>query len=483
MTFVGDCDHDIFISYSHDDDAELPGMCKGWVTTFVTFLRMRMNQKLRHDTYSLWTDADLGAYAHVSDQLVEAVRNTAVLLVIVSPSYIASEWCKRERSKFLQLIQHHGKARVVVVQREPVENMPPELTDLKTHEFWVQEERESLVVLGCPSPDAEYYKRMNDLCEDLVDLLQRLREERQQLGGNVLSAPVSTQTRQFVYLARTTYDIERERSDVKRFLEQASIGVLPQTSYNLEPDTFRRCAERDMRQCTLFIQLLSLVPFRKPVNSANDYSAIQFDLAEKLGKPVLQWRHPELDTQAAADERQKALLEGTEVRAESLEDFKQEVKNRALLKPVIDEGRRLNAFVFVDTDLLDQPLADEVCKSLNRLGTDYVLPRSLSPKGKDLDPEVVRKDLEANLRDCDALIILYGNSDADWVREQLRQCHKTLARRERPLNALAVFEGPPAEKEPLLISLQGMRVVDCRRGFNENELQQFLVTVRAENGL
>jgi hypothetical protein len=480
MIFVPDCDHDIFVSYSHDDDAELPGMSMGWVTTFVDFLKKRMNMKLRHDAYSLWTDADLGAYARVSDQLVEAVANTAVLLVIVSPSYITSEWCDRERSTFLQLARDRGPTRVVVVQCEPVENMPPELADLKNHKFWVQEERKPLTRLGFPVPENEYFARMEDLCGDLVDLLKRLRKERQQPPGYGLHVPETVRTRPLVYLAWTNYDIELQRNDVRRFLEQAGIGVLPQNSYDLKPDTFRTYAEGDMQKCTLFVQLLSLAPFRKPATSPDDWSEIQLDLARKLDKPRLQWRHPDLDTEAA-DERQKKLLEGAEVRAESIEDFKQEVKKQALAKPV-NPPHPLNAFVFVDTDLLDQPLADEVCKSLNRLGANYVLPRSLSPKGKDLDPAVVHYDLKYNLENCDALIVLYGKSDVEWVRQQITQCHKALASRKRPLNALAVFEGPPEEKEPLNIFLQGMRVVDCRSGTTESELQQFLNAVRAENG-
>jgi hypothetical protein len=46
---------------------------------------------------------------------------------------------------------------------------------------------------------------------------------------------------------------------------------------------------------------------------------------------------------------------------------------------------------------------------------------------------------------------------------------------------LAVFEGPPEEKQPLDMRLQGMRVVDCRKGFNQGELGQFLDLVRSED--
>ena len=477
MAFVPNFEHDVFVSYAHVDDEVFPGRSIGWVSELVQFLKLRLNQKLgRADAYSLWIDRELGAYAPISEQLMGTIAKTAVLLVILSPGYVASEWCRRERNGFLRLVRAGGATRVMVVEREPIEDSqwPDELKDLKLFRFWMAQETKPRRILGYPKPDDdnEYYSRMEDLCADLADMLKRMRTSGE-------PAQVSPQSGPLVYLARTTYDLDHEWNDVKRYLDQAGIRVLPETSYPLEADTFRASAERDIRQCKLVVQLLSMVPLRKPATSPTDFATIQLDLAKQLGKPVLQWRHPELDPDIVRDELQKKLLEGSNVRAESLEDFKQEVRKRAFAKTVVPPPVR--AFVFVDVDVQDGPLADAVCASLDQFGAEWVLPRAMSCKGRELDPEAVRSDLEYNLRDCDALIIVYGNSDVDWVRNQLRLSRKTLASRERPLNALAVFEGPPADKQPLGRRLHGKRVVDCRNGFNETELLRFLEVVRAED--
>ena len=74
------------------------------------------------------------------------------------------------------------------------------------------------------------------------------------------------------------------------------------------------------------------------------------------------------------------------------------------------------------------------------------------------------QDLEANLIDCDGLVIVYGDIPGQWVREQLRLWRRILHRREKPLQALAIYEGPPDPKTPLSMTLPKMQVLDCRRG-------------------
>ena len=76
-------------------------------------------------------------------------------------------------------------------------------------------------------------------------------------------------------------------------------------------------------------------------------------------------------------------------------------------------------------------------------------------------------------------IVVYGASDRGWVDEQLRQCRKALSKRERPLQAVAVFEGPPETKERLNVNLPKMLTIDCRRGLDEAALSKFLNSLGA----
>ena len=119
-------------------------------------------------------------------------------------------------------------------------------------------------------------------------------------------------------------------------------------------------------------------------------------------------------------------------------------------------------------------MASNLCEALESHGCAYAVPIH---EGK---ADAIRKDMEANLLDCDGLMIVYGQITAAWVREQLRQWQKMCFRREKPLLALAVCEGPPDREHPLGMKLPQMQIIDCRGGVEVRRLQPFLHTLTAE---
>jgi len=47
---------------------------------------------------------------------------------------------------------------------------------------------------------------------------------------------------------------------------------------------------------------------------------------------------------------------------------------------------------------------------------------------------------------CDALVIVYGEVSVKWVSDQLLAIRKISWKREQPLTAFAIFDGPPPQK-------------------------------------
>jgi hypothetical protein len=195
---------------------------------------------------------------------------------------------------------------------------------------------------------------------------------------------------------------------------------------------------------------------------------LQFELARASGKHILQWRQPGLDPSCVEDTDHRALLESEAVRAEGIEEFKREVQRR-VFEVIEVKAAPPSTFVFVNMeDPSDRVLAERVCSVLDRCGCGYVLP------GRSSDPGVNREDMERNLLNCDAAIIVYGSSTANWVRSQLLEFRKIISKRERPLNTLAVFEGPPEPKDSIDLKLPRMQIWNFRKGIVEGELVHFL---------
>ena len=119
-------------------------------------------------------------------------------------------------------------------------------------------------------------------------------------------------------------------------------------------------------------------------------------------------------------------------------------------------------------DSADRPLAEQLCEIINRHGVGYETPP------EDPDPAKFREEFEERLRECDALIVIYGATTRDWVDGHLRQLRKMLTRRPGPLRGLAIILGPPDTKDSPSIMLPRMQKINCPGGLQEAEVRRFL---------
>src|SRR2546430_17662985 len=111
MGHVTSFKHDIFISYAHIDDTPLMEGEEGWVSKFHQSLEALVKQILG-DAPNIWRDPKLQGNDYFSDKLVGALPDTALLVSILSPRYVKSEWCLRELETFLRDAESKGSVRV-----------------------------------------------------------------------------------------------------------------------------------------------------------------------------------------------------------------------------------------------------------------------------------------------------------------------------------------------------------------------------------
>src|SRR5947209_16996190 len=93
----------IFVSYARVDDDPMPGEPEGRVTTLVRVLTNHLGRKLgRADAFDVTFDRKFGAGLMLNEAIRGMVTGSAVLLVMLSPGYVKSEWCaERELKWFL----------------------------------------------------------------------------------------------------------------------------------------------------------------------------------------------------------------------------------------------------------------------------------------------------------------------------------------------------------------------------------------------
>src|SRR5215813_7861439 len=111
-----------FVSYVHVDNRTF-GRDLGWVETLVENLREALPQGLKRGQPDIWRDPRLSSSEPFPDAIREFVTHSATLLVILSESYLTSEWCQRELTLFLQAAAQTGGAtgRIFLVRLDTLE--------------------------------------------------------------------------------------------------------------------------------------------------------------------------------------------------------------------------------------------------------------------------------------------------------------------------------------------------------------------------
>jgi hypothetical protein len=131
---------DIFISYSHGDDGAGAAYLQPWSAAFARELEreLRADRKFRQELRIFLDQSHrpglgIDPLAPLTEQLREQIGASALLLILMSPDYLASRWCADEREWWSARQSELGLApeeRIAVVKIWPTDDpWPPALND------------------------------------------------------------------------------------------------------------------------------------------------------------------------------------------------------------------------------------------------------------------------------------------------------------------------------------------------------------------
>src|SRR4051812_25648905 len=124
--------NDGFISYAHIDDQPMTEGQRGWISQFHRSLEVRMTQLLGQEL-KIWRDPKLQGSDLFDETLARQYSDSKVLVSVLTPRYVRSEWCRRELEEFVRIVGAEGgimaenKSRIFKVVKTPVaaQEMPP----------------------------------------------------------------------------------------------------------------------------------------------------------------------------------------------------------------------------------------------------------------------------------------------------------------------------------------------------------------------
>ena len=155
---------DLFISYAHVD--------KHWVDAFVPLLEQRVNQQAgRAKPDRIWKDNRFSSNLAITPEIDAQLAQTQCLVSILSPGYLASEWCMYELNQFSARVgANSGRIFCVEPDHIPLDRKPLILTAALGSQFWRQDPLSKRTYPLNPD-EREFDDRLYDLAKDIVACL------------------------------------------------------------------------------------------------------------------------------------------------------------------------------------------------------------------------------------------------------------------------------------------------------------------------
>jgi hypothetical protein len=457
-------ENDIFVSYAHIDDQALVEGQKGWISSFHRALEVRLAQLLGREP-RIWRDPKLQGNDIYSDRLVQCLPGVALLVSVVSPRYVRSDWCMRELKEFVKATSTTGgtrrgdKARVFKIVKTPVPlvQQPADFQELLGYDFFVVDAETGRAREVSQTGDAEaqrlYWMKLDDLAHDIAEALENL--EPSATGAEPTEGSTASVS---VYLAETSFDLREERDVIKRELMGHGHLVLPDRPLPLVGPDCEDAIREQLARCSLSIHLIGKNYGLIPEGVNDSIVVMQNELAIERGTAGefsrLIWLPPDLSSDEERQTRFIDLLqtdvriqEGADLLQTSLEDFKSVVLRRT------------------------QP---EEKKETAAAVEEVIVPVF------DGDEAQVRRDHEENLSICDGVLLYYGAANELWLRRKLREIQKSAAfGRKGPIGVKAIFVAPPETPPKKRLRTREALVLDQREGFDPDALEPFVYQLQS----
>lgn len=505
MCPIPNCKDDIFISYAHIDNQPLAEGLRGWVEILHERLRIRLGQLLGEEA-SIWRDRKLQGNDVFAETLAEQLSRVAILVSVLSPRYVKSEWCMKELEEFCKHASRGGALAVgnklpvfkVVKTFIPAQEHPPQLRGTLGYEFYEYDpERGRAKEFSpevVPQRDIRYWERLDDLAYDIKQLIETMTQVAASAEHKLaaLAAPNPTSSGKTVYLAETTSDLVAQRDRIKRELQQHGHVVLPDKELPLAADVLRQTVGGYLSASDFSVHLFGERYGVIPEGEEKSVAHLQCELASARGERFtrLVWMPPGLQSR---DRRQQELIDnfllghetqkGTEVLQTKLEDLKTLICELAERGPEPESpapaaaGASLGVNLYLICDREDLEAANELASYLFDEGVDVILPAT------EGDEAQVYEDHKANLMDCDAVLIYCGRANEIWLRMKMRELQKIAGYgRTAPLVAKAIYLGAPRTDAKERVRDHDFHIVKEYGAFAPAHLETFLTQLRKAKG-
>lgn len=195
MSYIPGCSADVFISYAHRDNLD------GWVTRLKKKLTEKLNPFLSGRA-EVWFDDRIAPGVYFKDEIQQKLKDTAIFIAVVSPSYLYSEFSIIHE---LDWFQNRGGKDIIQLIKVPLEagqRVPLPESDYKL----LHDEKDGHLLDGKPLD-----RRLDEVVSGMKERLRELWESRPK-----------------IYVAQLTNEQLKPRwNELKERLHSEGYAILP----------------------------------------------------------------------------------------------------------------------------------------------------------------------------------------------------------------------------------------------------------------
>jgi hypothetical protein len=464
-------EEDIFINYDHDDNQALMANFTGWVDTMHESLARRLTQ-LVGEKPKIWRDILMDGNQPLTETIVIRLSKTAFLVSVLSPSYVKSRWCRDELNEFYKRAANNGgikinnRSRIFKVVKTPIgddpavdplegSDLPPELRMLLReslgYEFYEIDRLSGKLREFWPELGPEYLKkfleRLEDLAQDINEFIKCQQLSQKGVENNI-------------YLAETTPELNDDRNEIKRTLQQHHYYVLPDENLPFEDQAFEEKVSAYLRRSILSIHLVG--SDHTAINTDDEKLRLRLNLQHQLAAERVRKQHELAMSRSESDPEYSRLIwmptglaghgsgyqefldylrndpavyENADVLCgANLEDLKTTIQEKLKFNHDASAGKDARKRVYLICDKQDLAAAAPLQSSLTQQEYEVLLPFKEGSR--------VVSGHKENLRLCDAVLIFYGGANTmEWKLKDLRRID--VFRDKKPLLAKGIYVAGP----------------------------------------
>ncbi len=482
-----DFEHDAFISYAHNDD--LPGLAQeGWVTKFGKVLHERLTSRLGQKA-RIWIDPSLKGNETIDSEIMARLGRSALLVSILSPSYVQSAWCQREVNEFCAAAARTGghtlgtASRVVKVVKLPAEPEPEPMRGAPGYNFYANDH-------GFPmelQPDSggsagqDYLVRITRLAYEITLTLQML---RQTPATAATRTSISAAGQLAVFLAHCGRDLQEAHDRLAVELRAHGHQVLQLQPPPETEEALQRALPPLLARCALSVHLVGDSVGPVPGGpSGRSLAMLQNSLAAEHCRHGRLRRIIWLPAEAQGERpEQRAFINelltsadaqrGADLLRRDIEAVKTTVHERlrqlAEPPPSPPAARAPTAppVVHLMMSEADREAAVPLIRLLQQWNLEVTVPVFVGTAA------ALRKANKALILASHAQILFYGAENDLWKQNQIELRKRTIgADSSRPHRVWTCLASPLTEDKKMLAQIGGLGLIDCLGGWTAAAVQ------------